>query len=56
MSETVKVRVTLFPDEELTVSPSEYTELRALGLVLDTKAETPAGLQKAAEKQISKDN
>jgi len=43
-----KVRTTMNPLDEIDVSPSEYADLRASGLLLDTRATTDDGLLKAA--------
>ncbi len=45
-----KLRTTIEPEKELDVSDVEAADLRALGLVLETKATTPEGVRKAAEK------
>ena len=45
-----KLRTTIRPEEELDVSEQEATDLHRLGLVLDTKATTPEGARRAAER------
>lgn len=53
MSDTTKVRTTMRPDEEIEVGAQELADLRAQGLVVDTKATTPAGVRRAAEAQTA---
>ena len=43
-----KVRTTMNPLNEIDVDESEYADLKASGLLLDTRATTPDGLIKAA--------
>jgi hypothetical protein len=50
-----KVRTTIEPDKELDVSEEEAADLRALGIVLDTKATTPEGVRRAAERQTAQE-
>ena len=48
-----KIRTTIRPDVEVEVSDAELAELRAQGLVLDTKATTDEGAVRAASRQQS---
>ena len=45
-----KLRTTIEPEKELDVTEEEATDLRRLGLVLETKATTPEGARRAAER------
>lgn len=46
-----KVRTTIEPEKELDVTENELTDLRAMGLVLDTQAKTDEGARRAAERK-----
>jgi hypothetical protein len=52
MSDTVKVRTTIQPDQELEVGPQEYADLKGQGLLLNTKATTDEGARRAAVRQV----
>ena len=45
-----KLRTTFEPEKELDVSEQEALDLHRLGVVLDTKATTPEGARRAAER------
>lgn len=51
-----KLRTTIRPEEELEVSEEEAADLRAMGLVLETKATTDEGARRAAEKHTEKES
>lgn len=45
-----EIRSRIEPEKVLDVSEQEATDLRRLGLVLDTQATTPEGARRAAER------
>lgn len=46
-----KIRTTIQPDVEIEVEGPELLDLQRQGLVLNTRATTPDGARRAAEKQ-----
>lgn len=51
-----KIRTTNEPGVERDVSDEEALDLQRLGLVLETRATTPEGARRAAERQTKKES